>query len=82
MHESKKNPGGAVCAARQESKCTSVATNKRTLAPAQARSIYVLRLISTAPQHGDDIRRLRWLLKRLLRGLGLRCLSVEEETQP
>jgi hypothetical protein len=40
------------------------------------RSIYLLRLESL---RGDDIRRLRLLLKALLRRLGLRCLSVEEQ---
>jgi hypothetical protein len=39
------------------------------------RPVYVLRLQSL---HGDDIRRLRLLLKALLRRHGLRCLSVEE----
>jgi hypothetical protein len=37
--------------------------------------IYVLRL--QAPR-GDDIRRLRWLLKILARRLGLRCISIDE----
>jgi hypothetical protein len=40
--------------------------------------IYVVRL--TSPR-GDDIRRLRWALKGLLRRLGLRCLSIEEEAR-
>jgi hypothetical protein len=40
--------------------------------------VYVLRLQS---QRGDDIRRLRWLLKTLLRRLGLRCISIEVEAQ-
>jgi hypothetical protein len=35
---------------------------------------YVLRLQSP---RGDDIRRLRWLLKTLLRNFGLRCISIE-----
>jgi hypothetical protein len=43
------------------------------------RPVYLLRLQSLC---GDDIRRLRWLLKALLRRLGLRCLSIEEEAQP
>ena len=41
---------------------------------------YLIRLRSTGS--GDDIRRLRWLLKSLLRRFGLRCLSIEEEAQP
>jgi hypothetical protein len=41
--------------------------------------IFVLRL--KAPRDGA-IRKLRFLLKRLLRGYGLRCLSVEEEKSP
>jgi hypothetical protein len=39
--------------------------------------IFVLRL--RAPRDSSGIRKLRFLLKRLLRGYGLRCLSVEEE---
>jgi hypothetical protein len=31
--------------------------------------------------HGDDVRRLRLLLKLLLRRYQLRCVSVEEEAQ-
>jgi hypothetical protein len=45
-------------------------------APQRRRPIYLLRLQSL---RGDDIRRLRLLLKALLRRLGLRCLSLEEE---
>ena len=40
------------------------------------RPIYLLRLGSP---DGADARRLRWLLKRLLRQLGLRCISIEIE---
>jgi hypothetical protein len=43
------------------------------------RAIYVLRL--QAPCGKGGIRKLRWLLKRLLRSYDLRCLSVEEEPQ-
>jgi hypothetical protein len=38
--------------------------------------IFVLRL--RAPRDGA-IRKLRWILKRLLRAYDLKCLSVEEE---
>jgi hypothetical protein len=41
------------------------------------RPVYLLRL--TSPR-GDDIRRLRWALKGLLRRLGLRCISIEIES--
>jgi hypothetical protein len=44
-----------------------------------ARRVYVLKL--TSPD-GDDIRRLRWILKRLLRQFGLRCISIEIEASP
>jgi hypothetical protein len=48
--------------------------------PQPQRPTYVLRLQSP---HGDDARRLRWLLKKLLRQLGLSCLSIEKvETKP
>jgi hypothetical protein len=40
--------------------------------------IFVLRL--KAPRDGA-IRRLRFLLKRLLRGYGLRCIDITEETE-
>jgi hypothetical protein len=42
------------------------------------RPVYLLRLES---RRGDDIRRLRWLLKALLRRLGLRCISLEPEAR-
>ena len=42
--------------------------------------VFVLRL--KAPRDSSGIRKLRFLLKRLLRGYGLRCLSVEEEKSP
>src|SRR5262249_23467955 len=48
-----------------------------TSRPRQRRPIY-MRLQS----RDDDIRRLRWMLKTLLRKLGLRCLSVEKEGRP
>jgi hypothetical protein len=38
--------------------------------------IYLLRLTSPG---GEDIRRLRWVLKTLLRRFGLRCISIESE---
>jgi hypothetical protein len=50
-------------------------TSQITQAP---QPVYRVRL--TSP-HGDDIRRLRWALKALLRRLGLRCLSIEEEAR-
>jgi hypothetical protein len=37
--------------------------------------VYLLRLQSL---RGDDVRKLRWLLKELLRRHGFRCLSIEE----
>jgi hypothetical protein len=43
------------------------------------RPVYLLRLVSP---RGDDIRRLRWLLKVLLRRYGLRCISVSIEEEP
>jgi hypothetical protein len=42
------------------------------------RPIYLLRLTSPG---GEDIRRLRWVLKRLLRQFGLRCISIEIEKE-
>jgi hypothetical protein len=46
------------------------------------RRIYVLRLRALRPTSGG-IRELRWILKRLLRDHGFRCISikqVEEQT--
>jgi hypothetical protein len=43
-----------------------------------ARPVYLLRLQSP---NGADARRLRWCLKRLLRQLGLKCLSIEIEVR-
>jgi hypothetical protein len=42
------------------------------------RPIYLLRL--TSPD-GGDVRKLRWVLKRLLRQFGLRCISIEIEVR-
>jgi hypothetical protein len=44
--------------------------------PSPPRPTYLLRL--TSP-HGADARRLRWLLKMLLRRLGLKCISISIE---
>jgi hypothetical protein len=41
------------------------------------RPVYLLRLKSI-----QDIRKLRWLLKALLRLYGLCCISVEQEPRP
>jgi hypothetical protein len=40
------------------------------------RRIFVLKLRSL---RGDGIRELRWVLKRLLRQYGFRCVSAREE---
>jgi len=75
-----RNPGAVATAAGARARKTSSATNRRTLAPPQAPSVpvYVLRLQSP---RGDDIRRIRLLLKLLLRSYELRCLSVEVEPE-
>jgi hypothetical protein len=44
----------------------------------EARPIYVLKLESL---RGDDIRRLRWLLKEILRRHQLKCVSIEIEAE-
>ena len=44
-------------------------------APARCRPVYLLR-VQAQPGVDDDIRALRWALKKLLR-LGLRCVSIE-----
>jgi hypothetical protein len=43
------------------------------------KSIFILRLEG---KPGTGIRALRWLLKRLLRQHGLRCLDAHEESVP
>jgi hypothetical protein len=73
----KRCPGVAAGAKHSNNADEKSATNKQTVATTQA-SVYVLRLCSP---RGDDIRRLRLLLKLLLRRYQLRCLSVEEERQ-
>ena len=52
--------------------------HSQTATATQAPSVFLLRLRSP---RGDDIRRLRLLLKLLLRRYELRCLSVKEEPQ-
>jgi hypothetical protein len=44
------------------------------MSPQPPRPVYLLRLQS--PQ-GDDASRLRWALEKVLRQLGLRCISIE-----
>jgi hypothetical protein len=39
------------------------------------RPVFVVKLQS---QRGDGLRGLRWVLKRLLRSYGFRCISAEE----
>jgi hypothetical protein len=78
MYEN-RGPGhcGRSAGAKKNSSNKS-ATNKRTTATTQA--VYVLRLRSL--RGGDDIGRLRALLKVLLRHFGFRCLSIEPEPRP
>ena len=66
---------GTAAGARRSSANKQKSVDKPTLLSTQ---VYVLRLRSL---RSDDIRRLRWLLKALLRRLGLRCLSVEREAR-
>jgi hypothetical protein len=76
--EKKECPGaGAAAGARSSDNAEKADRNSQTAPATQA--VYVLRLQSP---RGEDIRRLRLLLKRLLRRYELRCLSVEEEPQP
>jgi len=44
---------------------------------ATERPIFILRI--RAEPRVDTTRALRWLLKSILRQLGLRCVSIEEE---
>ena len=44
-----------------------------------ASPVYLIRVRST--RSGDDIRKLRWILKTLLRRFGLRCISIEIEAR-
>ena len=48
--------------------------------PRKQRAHYVL-VLEPLP-HVDAIRNLRWVLKRLIRQFGFRCLSVEEKATP
>ena len=44
-------------------------------------TVFVVKLRSNQPD-STNIRSLRWILKRLLRGYRLRCLSITEERTP
>jgi hypothetical protein len=74
----RKECPGAGAGARRNRDAETFARNSQTAPPTQAPSVYVLRLESP---RGEDIRRLRLLLKLLLRRYELRCLSVEQEPQ-
>ena len=41
--------------------------------------IYVIKLRGNGR---DDVRALRWLLKRLLRSFGMRCIGISQEQAP
>lgn len=58
-------------------------SNSQNSTPAQARSIFVLRL-RAEPHLTDPIKSLRALLKAALRRYGLRCVEISEmrEGQP
>jgi hypothetical protein len=75
----KEGPGATAGARRNSNADEKSASNNESAPATQAPSVYVLRLCSL---RGDDIRRLRLLLKRLLRDHGLRCVSIEPEAQP
>jgi hypothetical protein len=44
----------------------------------QPSTVFVVKLRSRRTE-ADNIRILRWILKRLLRGFQMRCVSVHEE---
>jgi hypothetical protein len=75
MHAEKKNPGAANAA--RGARSSASAHHIERSAGAQ---VYLIRVRST--RSGDSIRTLRLALKGMLRRLGLRALSVEEEPQP
>jgi hypothetical protein len=51
-----------------------VSTTRGKQEPAK-RTVYVLTV--RPPAGGDDVRALRWIIKRLLRPFGWRCVSIE-----
>jgi hypothetical protein len=75
----KKERPGAGAGARRNKDAEKFVSSSESAPATQAPSVYVLRLESP---RGDDIRRLRLLLKLLLRRYELRCLSVEQEPRP
>jgi hypothetical protein len=73
----KRHPGAASTGAR-----TGIADGPNLIEPApaaQVPQIYLLRLRSL--RGGEDVGRLRAILKVLLRGYGLKCLSIELEAR-
>jgi hypothetical protein len=48
-----------------------------SVAQNSSRPVYLLRIQRTRP--GGDKRDLRWILKKLLRQFGFRCLTIQEE---
>ena len=79
----KESPGvlgenaGARRARRAETKVR--AHPSEPLTNEQGRTVYLLRLQSQ--RGGNDVGRLRAVLKILLRSYGMRCLSIEPEAQ-
>ena len=83
MSEKKNSPGRCQRAgARTRTSGVRQKWRKHSELPAggQGRPIYLIRVRSTGS--GDDIRKLRWILKTLLRQYDLHCVSIEQETRP
>jgi hypothetical protein len=59
--------------------CTEHEADAHSVPLSKKNPVYILRVQS---QRGDDIRRLRRLLKVLLRAHGWRCLGAEPEVRP
>ena len=72
----RENPGAVGTGATRSRASQNYAHHNEPPTNEQGRTIYLIRLRSP---HGSDIRKLRWLLKALIRRLGLRCLSIVEE---
>jgi hypothetical protein len=73
----RENPGAVGTVATRSRASQNYAHHNEPPTNEQGRPIYLIRVCST--RRDDDIRKLRWLLKALIRRLGLRCLSIETE---
>ena len=78
-HNDRENPGAVGTGATRSRASQNYAHHNEPPTNEQDYPIYLIRVRST--RNGDDIRKLRAILKTLLRRFGFRCVSIVEEAR-